>query len=126
MALDSNRPLNRVNSGSDGIWDGAAWGLGAGAAATGMMYGATVHGSKHLDSLNQKRFVSGNNKLAAKNKLTDNRLAKRVANSEMMTYRMNQMQSVGGSLFGGKRAMLTGAAGLMGGMVAGAITDHMK
>lgn len=120
MALDSNRPVQRVHNGGDGIWDGAAWGLGAGAAATGAMYGATVHGAKHLEALND-RYGSHTPR---KPKNADY-FAKRDLRYNMNAHRINQLGSAG-SLFSGKKALITGGVGLMGGMITGASIDALR
>lgn len=142
MAVDSNRPYNRVNvqsNNNDTIWNGAAWGAGAGIGAAGLTYGATMHGSRALSALNYK--VAGNktiremtraDKLAAKGKprLSDAGLdAKhdlRMDRAEVFEKRMGKVQGLGQGMFSGKRKFATGAVGLMGGMIAGSSIDHLN
>lgn len=140
MALDSNKPVQNVHNGGDGIWEGAAWGLGAGVAATGLMYGATTHGAKHLSKMNmshagkaQGRLYEKNARNAAfgKRHLGEGALQMKALGIEQRAGRnakmLTGMSSAGNFAFGsGKRAMIAGSVGLLGGMFAGAGIDASK
>lgn len=140
MAVDSNRPYQRVHNGGDGIWDGAGWGALAGAGAVGVAYGTSVHGAKHLASLNERMMLRGNDRIAAKNRkradahkphLTEadltQKLEMRNMNSQRFGYHMGNIQGAGDFMFGGwKRAAVTAGAGLLGGMLVGGAIDQAK
>jgi hypothetical protein len=125
MALESNRPVSRVHNGNDGIWEGAAWGMGAGAAATGMMYGASVHGAKHLQNLNTASLGKKQAKLDPE--ALKAKGAKMEARAGRNAKMLSGMQAGGQFAFGsGKRAMIAGSAGLLGGALVGGVVDHSK
>ncbi|MCY9186572.1 hypothetical protein [Bacillus halotolerans] len=140
MALDSNRPLTSVHNDQNGIWEGAGWGLGAGAVATGMMYGATMHGTKHLQNLNmsmlgkkQGRLYEMNERNAAfgKKAYSEEVLQRKALEMEARAGRnakmLSTMQAGGKFAFGsGKRAMIAGATGLLGGALIGGISDSLR
>jgi|GEM_PF-5798646 len=140
MPLDSNRPVQRVNNGGDGIWDGAGWGIVAGTGATALAYGASVHGAKHLRDLNttltgvrQGKLYEKNARWAAfgKRHYSEAALQTKALKMEQRAARMNSMlgnvQKAGDFAFGSsKRAIISGATGLLGGMIAGTITDSMN
>lgn len=117
MAVDSNMPYNRVNvqaNNNDTIWNGAAWGTGAGVGALGLTYGATTFGARGIDNLASKVAGSKTTRMETRN-------AKKVHNA------MGKVQGVGNAMFGSKKKMAASAAvGLMGGMLAGAGIDHAK
>lgn len=148
MPVDSNKPLQRVSVQSnhnDTIWNGAAWGAGAGIGAAGLTYGATMHGARGLSNLNYK--VAGNktvremtraDKLKEKGKpfmssagidaIHEHRMDK----ADAFSNKMGKVQKAGNFMFGEgphgslKRSMVAGAAGLLGGMVTGALIDSKK
>jgi hypothetical protein len=140
MPLDSNRPLQRVHNGGDGIWDGAGWGVVAGAGATTVAYGTAVHGAKHLANLNammtgraQARMIARNNKAIEKNKkhyseaAMQERLTKVAKRSDRFISAMDKVGETGHFAFGSaKRAASTVATGLLGGMIAGAVIDSIE
>lgn len=102
MSVDSNKPYQRVNvqaNHNDTIWNGAAWGAGAGIGAVGLTYGTTTFGAKGLDALASK--VAGN--------------------------KTTRMQTRNRAFLGSKKRMAgVATTGLMGGMLAGAAVDHYK
>jgi hypothetical protein len=143
MSMDSNKPYQRVNvqaNNNDTIWNGAAWGAGAGIGAMGVTYGATMHGAKGLATLNYKaagnktiREMTRADKLETKGKpsmsmstikgMHDFRQAK----ADVFAGRMGKVQGFGHTMFGSKGKMVGAAAtGLMGGMLAGAGIDQLK
>lgn len=138
MAVDSNKPVGRVHNGGDGIWDGAGWGAAAGVGAMGLAYGTSVHGAKHLSNLTSyaggklnSGMISNNskNRLKGKRNYSENVMSKRLSNANKMTDTlisgMDNLQKAGSFGFGsGKRAIVSGATGLLGGMMAGAAIDH--
>jgi hypothetical protein len=140
MAMESNRPISRVHNGNDGIWDGAAWGMGAGAVATGMMYGASVHGAKHLSNTNmtmagraQGRLFENNARNAAfgKKHYGEEALQAKALKMEARAGRnakmLSGMQAGGDFAFGSaRRAMIAGSAGLLGGALVGGVVDSLK
>jgi hypothetical protein len=143
MAVDSNMPYHRVNvqaNNNDTIWNGAAWGAGAGVGALGVTYGATLHGAKGLDTLNWKaagskttRTMTRNNKRAEANKshLTPYGLESKIGgiNNRAIAFSegMGHVQNFNHSLFGSKKKMIgTAAVGLMGGMLAGGAIDYLN
>lgn len=140
MATESNKPMQRVHNGGDGIWDGAGWGLVAGASAMGAAYGAGVHGAKHLQNLNtsmvgkrQGKMYEDNVRRAAFGKRyhSDAALQTKALKMENRAAGINKMlggvRAGGDFAFGsGKRAIVSGATGLLGGMMAGAGIDHIN
>jgi hypothetical protein len=143
MAVDSNMPYQRVNvqaNNNDTIWNGAAYGAGAGLGAAGLTYGATTHGARGLDTLNSKVAGSKTTRMQTRNtdRLIDgkrafpqNELKRNIgkvnARSGKVSKGLGHIQSAGSGMFGSKkRAIGTVATGLMGGMLAGGITDHYK
>jgi hypothetical protein len=143
MAMDSNKPYQRVNvqaNNNDTIWNGAAWGAGAGIGAMGVTYGATMHGATGLEKLNYKaagnktvREITRAGKLQEKGKphmsmatikgMHDFRVAK----ADVFAGRMGSVRGFGNTMFGSKGKMVGAAAtGLMGGMLAGAGIDQLK
>ena len=139
MPLDSNRPLQRVHNGGDGIWDGAGWGAVAGAGATALAYGTAVHGAKHLQNLNtvlagnrQGKLYENNARRAAfgKRHYSEEALQAKALKMENRAAAVNKMlgnmQKTGEFAFGSaKRTAATVTTGLLGGMIAGAITDSI-
>lgn len=143
MAVDSNKPYQRVSvqaNHNDTIWNGAAWGAGAGIGAIGLTYGSTVHGARGLEALNTKvagskmtRMQTRNDKKieAGKDHLSpeqfDTKIEKIKARQARMTGVHNKIGGAGRAMFGSKTKMVGAAAvGLMGGMLTGAIVDHYK
>lgn len=143
MAVDSNMPYNRVNvqaNNNDTIWNGAAWGAGAGVGALGLTYGATTFGARGVDNLATKvagskttRMETRNEKKKAlhKSHLSELGLQEKkeaVLKKQISVHNaMGRVQGAGSTMFGSKKRMAASAAvGLMGGMLAGAGIDHAK
>jgi hypothetical protein len=143
MAVDSNMPYQRVSvqaNHNDTVWNGAAWGAGAGVGALGLTYGATTFGARGVDNLSAKvagnkttRLMTRNEKrnAAGKSHLTSLGLEEKingVINKQLGVHTaMGRVQGFGEAVFGGKKRLLAGAAtGLLGGMVAGAVIDANK
>lgn len=143
MSMDSNKPYQRVNvqaNNNDSIWNGAAWGAGAGVGALGLTYGATTFGARGVDTLAAKsagskmtRMQTRNDKRmeAGKSHLTEFGLSEKrekILNRQIGIHSaMGRAQGVGSMIGGSKKRMVASAAtGLMGGMLAGAGIDHLK
>lgn len=143
MAMDSNKPYQRVNvqaNNNDTIWNGAAWGAGAGVGVLGLTYGATTFGARGVDTLASKaagskitRLQTRNQKRMEANKrhytpLGLNEKIEGVINRQMGVHTaMGHVQGFGDTLFGSKKRMIaSGLTGLMGGMLAGGAVDHFK
>lgn len=143
MSMDSNMPLSRVSvqaNHNDTIWNGAAYGAGAGIGAMGLTYGATVHGAKGLQELNKKvagskatRMEMRNDKRmeAGKSHFTPMELEQNISAMKNRSLRVHNAlgapRHVGSAMFGSKkRALGTMATGLMGGMLIGSGIDHYK
>lgn len=144
MAMDSNMPYNRVSvqaNHNDTIWNGAAWGAGAGVGALGLTYGATTFGARGIDTLaskaagskitrmqtrNEKRQASGKKSYMTELGLSEKREA--ILNRQVGIHSaMGRVQGVGDAMFGSKKRIAASAAvGLMGGMLAGAGIDEFK
>lgn len=143
MAIDSNRPYQRLSvqaNHNDTIWNGAAWGAGAGIGAMGLTYGVTEFGARELANLNYKvagnktiREQMRNDRLKAKGKphLSEAALEglekMRFDKAELFEKRMAKVHHAGKFAFGSKKRMLASAAtGLMGGMLIGSAVDYMN
>lgn len=140
MAMDSNKPISRVHNGNDGIWDGAGWGMLAGAGATGIAYGAGVHAAPRMAQAMENNVINGgirdmkrNNARIDKGKpfrspeMLSNRNNRRIAQAGLGIKTMNNIHGAGKFGFGSaKSAMITGSAGLLGGALVGGIVDHLN
>lgn len=140
MAIDSNRPYSRVNvqaQNNDTIWNGAAWGAGAGIGAMGLTYGATTFGARGIENLNRK--VAGNKatRMAQRHRKLEEVGKPSLSQStidDLGRYQvekgirfLGQADSANKFMFGSKKRMIASAAtGLMGGMLAGGAIDHLN
>ncbi len=140
MAVDSNRPYRSVYNNGDSIWDGAAWGAAAGVGATGVAYGVGVHGAKHLGALNRNMAINFPMRDELRNQSRIDKGRKHFSEADLAERAekrgnihvgigkgIDRVQNAGQYAFGsGRRAAITGAAGLLGGMMAGAGIDASR
>ena len=135
MAMDSNKPISRVHSSNDGIWDGAGWGMLAGPGATGLAYGTSVHAAPRIAQGIENGIVNaGINDMKRNNTRMDkgkryfspttlsSRNDNRIRRGGYGIKTMNNMHGAGKFAFGNaKSAMITGSAGLLGGALVGGL-----
>ncbi len=140
MSMDSNRPYRSVYNNGDSIWDGAGWGAAAGIGATGIAYGASVHGAKHLSALNRNMALSFPIRDSVRNERRIDKGRKHFSEADLADRAerrgslhagigkgIGHVQKAGQYAFGsGKRSIVTGAAGVLGGMLAGAGIDASR
>ncbi|MCU5224203.1 hypothetical protein [Bacillus tropicus] len=136
MAMESNRPMQRVYNGGDGIWDGAAWGLAAGAGATATAYGASMYGAQHMSTLRMNMASRAQNRLLTKNKDVQpnerkyGEVQRKLTNinkrADKFVGAMDSVHNAGKTAFKGKRGLATAGAGLLGGMIIGGAVDYMN